>query len=767
MKATNNKIILIKFLFTGLTLFMVLAACKKTQPPALKTLSVTEITSNSVKAAGHISSDGGENINSRGFVWNTIPNPSLETNNGLMSAGTGSGTFSSSITGLLPNTQYYLKAYASNSAGTAYGDQVSFTTDSDLPLVATAEITEITLYSAKSGGDVRNDGGSEVTARGLVWSINSNPEIFGKDNKNEPDSSLKSYGYTVDGQGTGSFNSEITGLAPKMTYYARAYATNVNGTAYGQQFIFSTLSGDEPQIETSEIINITQHSATSGGTVISDGDTPVTARGICWSSGSNPTIAGSHTTDGSGTGSFTSYLTGLESNKTYYVRAYATNTAGTVYGNESVFTTLQSITLPEVTTNEIENITQNSATGGGIVTFDGGSEVIVRGIAYSKLPYPTVLSQTVQSEGGMGLFTANMTNLDPGSLYFVRAYAVNPVGIAYGNQVEFTTKPGLSPEVTTLDIANITSTTAKGGGTVVTQGDAPVTARGVCWSTSPDPTTNDSHTNDGEGIGSFVSHLTELIPESTYYVRAYATNIFGTSYGVQLQFTTQEIFVCGINTISDVDGNIYNTIQIGIQCWMAENLKTTKYRNGSPIDYPGTNNAAWANNSTGAYAWYNNDISWKESYGALYNWHAVANPNGLCPEGWHVISVDDWDEMINYLFGAPPWGNIGNKMKSCRQINSPLGGECNTNSHPRWEADNSNYGTDDYGFGMLPGGRREYSTGLYSLVGETGGFWMTPEQNIWSASLRMLGHNHGTLLFGPSWDKRYGFSIRCIKTDIE
>jgi len=122
-------------------------------------------------------------------------------------------------------------------------------------------------------------------------------------------------------------------------------------------------------------------------------------------------------------------------------------------------------------------------------------------------------------------------------------------------------------------------------------------------------------------------------------------------------------------SLTDSDGNTYSMVVIGTQCWMAENLETTKYRNGGAIDYPGADNTTWQNNTGGAYAWYDNDISWKESYGALYNWHAVMNNQGICPDDWHVPSRDEWTVLMDYLGGQYV---AGGKLKSTAQIRTSI-----------------------------------------------------------------------------------------------
>ena len=175
------------------------------------------------------------------------------------------------------------------------------------------------------GGNVTFDGWSEITARGVCWSTSPNPTI--NDSK------------TTDGSGIGSFTSNITGLADGTTYYVRAYATNSKGTAYGEEKSFTTIAKTLPQITTANVTSITANTAVCGGNVTSDGNATITARGVCWSTSPNPTITDNKTTDGSGIGSFTSNITGLTLNTTYYVRAYATNEKGTAYGEEKSFAT--------------------------------------------------------------------------------------------------------------------------------------------------------------------------------------------------------------------------------------------------------------------------------------------------------------------------------------------------------------------------------------------------------------------------------------------
>lgn len=194
-----------------------------------------------------------------------------------------------------------------------------------------------------------------------------------------------------------------------------------------------------PVVSTSTISGIATTSATCGGNVTNNGGADVTARGVCWSTSADPTISDSFTSDGSGTGSFTSSLTGLSSGVTYHIRAYATNSVGTGYGADSTFTTLAGVSLPTVSTSAISNITVTSASGGGNAISDGGATITAKGICYSQWGTPTIDSSHTSDGSGTGSFTSSLTGLTGGTTYYVRAYATNSVGTAYGDQVSFGT----------------------------------------------------------------------------------------------------------------------------------------------------------------------------------------------------------------------------------------------------------------------------------------------------------------------------------------
>lgn len=394
------------------------------------------------------------------------------------------------------------------------------------PTITTSEISNITETTATAGADIVSNGGNAVTESGVCWSTNENPTIEDNLTKEEADS--------------GVFLSSISGLISNTKYYVRAYATNGEGTGYGNSVSFTT--NGVPTLTTNEVTSITPTTAIGGGNVTNDGGSAVTARGICLATTENPTLADIKTVNGAGLGAFTSDITGLADGAVYYVRAYATNSSGTSYGNSVSFST-QAATLPVLTTASISNTTQTTANCGGDITSSGGATVTARGVCWSLSTNPTISDDLTSDGNGIGSFNSSITGLSSGKFYYVRAYATNKVGTSYGDNELCVTLDATEPILTTTSITTITNTTAISGGSISSDGGSTIIERGVCWAPYLNPITFNSKTSNGAGTGVFTSNLTGLTGGVTYFVRAYATNAVGTSYGANLTFKTP--FVIG------------------------------------------------------------------------------------------------------------------------------------------------------------------------------------------------------------------------------
>ncbi|MCX6258095.1 MAG: hypothetical protein NTW49_09420 [Bacteroidia bacterium] len=850
--------------------------------PSVTTETITAIGQTSATGGGNVTSDGGAAITARGVCWNLAGIPT--TSDSHSSDGTGTGNFTSSLTGLSPNTAYHVRAYATNSVGTAYGDEVNFATSPALPVVTTYVVSSITQTTASSGGEITSDGGAAITARGVCWNTTGNPTVTDS--------------HTTDGTGTGIFTSSITGLSASTPYYVKAYAINIAGTAYGSEISFTTSAIPSFTCGTSSVLDYDSNSYNT-----------VQIGNQCWMKENMKTIHysdGSAMIDGTNAGNinensatkyYFAYNNDISNKATYgllYTWAAAMNGAsgsianpsgvqgvcpagwhipsdlewkqmemflgmtqtqademglrGTNEGNKlkesgnshwaicnnnignnsSGFTALPggsrlpdsefigltmlgywwtatedetfyplirdltgcdslvdrsgsgtsdgisvrclrnntSAAIPAVTTSNFTVWGPTTVTGGGEVTSDGGVTVIARGVCWNTTGNPTISDIHTMDGMGTGVFFSSIIDgISGNTTYHVRAYATNSVGTAYGNELTFTTSPVI-PVVTTSAISAITQTTATGGGEVISDGGATVTARGVCWNTSGNPTITDSHTTDGTSMGSFASSFTGLTASTTYYVRAYATNSIGIAYGSELQFsTTAPVFTCGTSSISDFDGNTYYTVQIGTQCWMKENLKTTHYADGTAlVDGTGAGNIS-GNNTAKYWFVYDNNISNKATYGLLYTWAAAMNGaassslnpsgvQGICPAGWHLPGDSEWKQLEMFL------GMNESQANATGWRGTDEGGKLKVTGTMNWVNPNTG-ASNSSGFTALPGGYR-YDAGVFSNIGNDGYFWSATEVNTSYSWDHFLGYNTAQVNRDDG-TKSSGFSVRCTK----
>lgn len=597
---------------------------------------------------------------------------------------------------------------------------------------------------------------------------------------------------------------------------------------------------------TAEIGSITDTSAFSGGNISFDGRLPVTTRGVCWNTDGTPTISDSKTTDGIGTGVFTSTLSGLTPGTRYHVRAYATNSAVTAYGEENHFYTTGSggdtytdtrdghvykkITIGKQTWMAenfaylpIVNVSSNlfggppscfvyGYLGTNINDAKASSNFSIYGVLYNWSAAISLCPEgwhlptdeewkILEMNQGMSQAEANVEGYSRGS--GAVPYKIKECGTSHWNTTDrritnssgFTALPGGKMDggffylgetahfwsssendsygawsrglsggldvnvnrypqnkgvgfsvrcmrdvaaISTMDATEISETFASSGGNIADDGGEPVIARGVCWSTSQNPTVFDNITFNGAGKGSFTSHLSGLINSTTYHVRAYARSMVGISYGQQVTFITSGV---EYKTFTDSrDNTVYRYKTIGTQTWMIDNLaylssvsRSTVGSSSSPLCYV---YGFEGSDTTQAKATDNYSI-----YGALYNWRAALS---ACPSGWRLPSDQEWTTLTVYLGGEYL---AGGKMKE-KGTTHWLNTTASTNNSS--------------GFSAIPGGTCYAGGGGFYGIGSNTTFWSLTEggpSTSWTIKIdsefdqvRRLNH-----LREP------GFSVRCIK----
>jgi uncharacterized protein (TIGR02145 family) len=330
------------------------------------------------------------------------------------------------------------------------------------------------------------------------------------------------------------------------------------------------------------------------------------------------------------------------------------------------------------------------------------------------------------------------------------------------------------PEVETLGAKYVRRTTVELEGSKIRIDTSFQTDYGFCWNTTGLPTIENNTGNEEAGNVSgsdrifFRSSLYKLIPGTTYYVRAFATNPDGTSYGREIRFTTMQAgstitFNPDLNygSVTDIEGNAYKTIEIGTQTWMAENLRTTLFSDATAIPLVADRDE-WVQITAPAYGWYDNDEElYKDIYGAFYNWHAVGTGK-LCPSGWHVPSDEEWKTMEIYL-GMPPEHADSPALRGTDE--GLMIREAGTSN---WDPDGAHMGTNVTGFTGLPGGLRwGYNVSddgnLWSGEGVIGFWWTSTEglEDVWAYTRNAGSYN--PMLFRDSRDLEFGFNVRCIK----
>ena len=420
--------------------------------------------------------------------------------------------------------------------------------------------------------------------------------------------------------------------------------------------------------------------------------------------------------------------------------------------------------IVKLVTGSVSSISYTSCSVQGTIIDVGESQINQHGFCWSDTPDPTTgdYNNKLGSIGSPGNYSADLTGLSANTTYYIRTYIQNNKDIFYGDQKSFKTLAYEKPTVITSPVVKITNNSAQGGGTVIDDGGATITARGLCWSTSGYPTTANRKTTDGNGTGYFTSNITGLAPETLYYVRAYAIHSEDTAYGNEFSFNTYNQY-----TITDYDGNIYNTVKLGDQVWMAENLRVTHFADGIAIPLV-EEDTVWGNLSINdsAYCYFNNNLSNGNTIGALYTWAAAMNgensssdnPSGIqgvCPVGWHIPSDTEWKELEMFLGMSQAVADLdsirgtdeGGKLKEPGTINwiSPNPGASHIS-----------------GFNALPGGYRNYDSGNFFNLGFAAYFWTSTESSSNGAWYRVLSNDNSGVGHSHTY-RDYGFSVRCLR----
>jgi len=507
-------------------------------------------------------------------------------------------------------------------------------------------------------------------------------------------------------------------------------------------------------VKTEGVSEISMESCKVAGTLVDVGSTGVSNHGFCWSFTTNPAEAIDCNQQGSEDEkiSFSTVIEDLAPGTKYYFWAYASLEGVKTYGDPGEFTTL-SAQAPVVETSTLSEITTTSAKCEYNILSNGGSPVTVRGLCWSKEPLTSLSDAENHTEegSGTGIYTGTMSGLTPETDYYVRAYASNVKGTAYGDQKTFGTSPApKKPEVETLSPKTLSEHSAVLGGSILHEGFAEITAKGFFWSTEPNPGADDNILPGGSGATSFELTLEELSSSTVYYYRAFAENSAGIGIGDAMEFKT--LFLPGDIFIDERDDQQYPTVLIGEQCWMAKNMNV-----GNQID---TSVQQLPNDEIERYC-YNNDGAYCNEYGGLYTWDEMMQYNtaestqGVCPNGWHIPSDAEWMTMEAHL-GIDEADREAEEFRGYGQ-----GGMLKSADKPPWEEPNT-LATNSTQFSALPSGMIFSGTSTSTGMGFYSVYWVSSPVDADYAIYRMLHTEEGGIGRFSGY-RPNTTSVRCVR----
>ena len=525
-----------------------------TNPPSASTSSSITIGGTIVGTiGGTIISSNGLPVTQKGVVVSTTN--FVDTNSAKIFAPgqnivrydlTSSTTFSVNVPNLTEAKTYYVMAFAGNALGIKFGNIVTVTTAANKPTIETTQVSDNTTgYTAKSGGKIISNGGSPITAKGILWSTTK-------------DAKIETTTTTSTSQGPGptifpaTFTSDLTSLEPGKTYYVKAYARNAIDIAYGAEIEFKA-TPLSPVIAPASFVNKYANSVEVLSSIIYDGGSPVRDFGFVYHTISNPTLTNGGTKEPYGNNtngiskniSFSSLLNNLKSGFTYFITSYVTTDVKTVYGTPEITFTPAS-TKPKVSTLTSSDIGFNSAKITGLVVDNGGAKVTEKGVVVGESNNPTI--NTFGNTTFQDLILTDLvkisvtaTNLKAGTTYYARAYARNSVDIGYGDQISFPTKDS-KPVLQKITPSNPTFNSIVVNGAITESFGLDITEKGFIWSRFSTLDINSNNNTGkqplGKGLSSFSHTITNLLPGTLYYVRSYATSASGTGQSDPSPFTT-------------------------------------------------------------------------------------------------------------------------------------------------------------------------------------------------------------------------------------
>ena len=658
--------------------------------------------------------------------------------------------------GLYGQLNYSGRRFSSSSSASLVASSVRCLKDYSTMEVSTAAVTTITDSTAESGGEVVACGGAQVLAKGVCWSEQPNPTVADS--------------HTDEGAGEGSFTSVMTGLQPYRHYYVRAYAVSADNTLYGEE------------------MNLITAPSCPGIPTITDVDgnvyNTVQIGNQCWMKENMRTTHYADSTEILSPGS----PGGYESNVFSYGYLYSWFEATNGISSSTAIPFVQGICPEGWHIPSDAEWTQLTDYVSSQSHFSCGNDNanIAKALASNYGWYSSASACAVGNDldannlTGFNICPAGVYNYGPTNfgysallwsstrfdtdIAWVRSlyYDNNTV-----NRYTYYISQKLSVRclkdygtmgVSTTAVTNITDSTAESGGEVVCYEGMQVLSKGICWGEQPNPTLANSHTDEGAGEGSFTREMTALTPSTSYYVRSYAFSSTDTVYGNEVSFIT----LCP-STLTDIDGNTYNVLQFGRQCWMKENLRTTRYADNTEIPALST-----SSNTPSRYAPNDNEDN-VEIYGYLYNWHAVmhndttstANPSGVqgvCPDGWHVPSIAEWNQLTDYVGSQSEYVCETNNYNVAKALADTTGWDYSSNTCAVGNAPSSNNAT---GFRALPVGTY-YGGGYYSF-GDAAEFWTATEYNSSRGRYCSLVYDRSYVYTNAYPFKYRGLSVRCVR----